>query len=43
MGKIYDSGGQRAQALQQYDAILALNCDEDIKAQAQQFKRRPFK
>jgi tetratricopeptide (TPR) repeat protein len=43
MGKIYDSGGQRAQALQQYDAILALNCDADIKAQAQQFKRRPFK
>jgi tetratricopeptide (TPR) repeat protein len=43
MGKIYDSRGQREQALQQYDAILGLNCDADTKAQAQQFKRRPFK
>ncbi len=43
MGKIYDSGGKRAQALQQYDAILALNCDPDFKTQAQQFKKKPFK
>ena len=43
MGKIYDSGGQRAEALHQYDVILALNCDADIKAQAEQFKRKPFK
>src|SRR5215813_4665798 len=27
LGKIYDSGGQRAEALQRYDAILALDCD----------------
>ena len=43
IGKIYDSGGQRPQALQQYDAILALDCDSNIKAQAEQFKRKPFK
>jgi tetratricopeptide (TPR) repeat protein len=43
MGKIYDSGGQRDEALKQYDAILALDCDDDYKSQAQQFKRKPFK
>jgi tetratricopeptide (TPR) repeat protein len=43
IGKIYDSSGQRDQAVQQYDAILTLKCDADIKSQAQQFKRRPFK
>ena len=43
MGKIYDSRGERAQAVQQYDAIVALNCDPDLKKQAQQFKRKPFK
>jgi len=43
MGKIYDSSGRRSEALQQYDAILALDCDRDIKSQAQQFKRKPFK
>jgi len=43
IGKIYDSSGQRDKALRQYDAIVALNCDADIKSQAQQYKRRPFK
>jgi len=43
MGKIHDSAGRRAQALQQYDAILALNCNSEFKSQAQQFKKRPFK
>jgi len=43
MGKIYDSGGHRAEAIQQYDAILALKCDPDIKSQAQQYKRKPYK
>jgi tetratricopeptide (TPR) repeat protein len=43
IGKIYDSGGHRNQALEQYDAILALNCNADIKSQAKQFKRKAFK
>jgi tetratricopeptide (TPR) repeat protein len=43
MGKMYDTAGKRAEAIQQYDAILALNCDDDLKSQAQQFKRKPFK
>jgi len=43
LGKIYDSGGQRQEALQQYDAILALDCDSNIKSQAEQLKRKPYK
>ena len=43
LGKIYDTGDQRSEALQQYDAILALDCDSNIKAQAEQFKRKPYK
>jgi tetratricopeptide (TPR) repeat protein len=43
MGKIYDSSGRRAEALKQYDAILALNCDRDFKSQAQQYKRKAYK
>ena len=40
MGKIYDSRNERAQALQQYDAVLALNCDADLKEEAQRLKRK---
>jgi hypothetical protein len=43
MGKIYDSGGQRAQALKQYDAILALQCDSELKSQARDYKKKAFK
>ena len=43
MGKIYDSGGQRAQAVKQYDAILALKCDAEFKSQARDYKRKAFK
>lgn len=43
MGKMYDTSGKRDLAVQQYDAILALNCDANLKSEAQQYKRRPFK
>ena len=43
MGKIYDSANDRPQALQQYDSILALDCNPEIKEQAQRYKRTPFK
>jgi len=43
MGRIYDSGNQRDKALQQYDAILALDCDPEMKDQAKRYKRTPFK
>jgi tetratricopeptide (TPR) repeat protein len=43
MGKIFDSGGRRDQALAQYDAVLKLICDSGYKDEAQKLKRRPLK
>jgi tetratricopeptide (TPR) repeat protein len=43
LGKLYDSKNDRPRALQQYDAIQSLNCDADLKDQAQRYKRTPFK
>ena len=42
MGKIYDSKKDRASALKQYDLLLGLDCDPDLKAEAQKYKRRPY-
>jgi tetratricopeptide (TPR) repeat protein len=42
VGKIFDSKKDRAKAVQQYDAVLSLNCNADLKAEAQQYKRRPW-
>jgi tetratricopeptide (TPR) repeat protein len=41
-GKIFDSMKDRTRALQQYDAILMLDCSVEYKTQAQQYKRRAF-
>jgi tetratricopeptide (TPR) repeat protein len=43
VGKMHDTAGRRDEAIQQYDAVLALNCDSDIKSQAQQYKKRAYK
>jgi len=43
IGKMYDTSNERAKAIQQYDAILTLNCDDDLKEQARRYKRSPFK
>jgi tetratricopeptide (TPR) repeat protein len=42
LGKLFDSKKDRTRALQQYDALLSLNCSEDLKLEAQRYKRRPF-
>ncbi len=42
MGKIFDSKKDRSRALQQYDALLALDCDPGLKDEARRYKRRPF-
>lgn len=42
MGKIFDSKKDRAMALQQYNALLSLDCDPNLKTEAQRYKRRPF-
>ena len=43
MGKIFDSGNQRAEALQQYNAVLVLDCADELKREARDYRRRPFK
>jgi len=42
MGKIYDSKKDRTSAIKQYDLLLGLDCDPDLKAEAQKYKRRPY-
>jgi hypothetical protein len=43
LGKIYDSGGQRQKALDQYNAALKLDCNQEIRDEASKYKRSPFK
>ncbi len=42
MGKIFDSRKDRPMALRQYDALLSLDCDPNLKSEARKYKRRPF-
>ncbi len=42
IGKIFDSKKDRTHALQQYDAILMLDCSVELKAEAQRYKRRAW-
>ena len=43
MGKIFDSRNQRVEALEQYNAVLVLDCADDLKREARDYQRRPFK
>jgi tetratricopeptide (TPR) repeat protein len=42
MGMILDSQSKRAAALEHYNAVLPLKCDEVYKDRANEYKRRPF-
>ena len=42
MGKIFDSKKDRTKAVQQYDLLLGLDCDPNLKAEAQRYRRKPF-
>jgi tetratricopeptide (TPR) repeat protein len=42
LGKIFDSRKERMKALEQYDALLKLDCDPELKEEAQRYKRRPY-
>jgi tetratricopeptide (TPR) repeat protein len=42
MGKIFDTKKDRPRAVQQYDAVLGLDCGSDLKDEALKYKRRPF-
>jgi len=42
IGKIYDSGNERGKAVDQYNAILALNCNNSYKEEARAYLRKAF-
>jgi tetratricopeptide (TPR) repeat protein len=42
MGMILDSQKKRAEALEHYNAVMALNCNQEYKDKASDYKRRPF-
>ena len=42
LGKLFDSEKDRTKALEHYEALLALDCSPDLKAEAQRYKRHPF-
>jgi tetratricopeptide (TPR) repeat protein len=42
IGKIFDSKRDRVRAVEQYTAAASLNCSAKLKAEALQYKRRPF-
>lgn len=42
LGRLYDLMKERTNAVAQYDAILSLNCDPRLKAEARRYKREPF-
>jgi tetratricopeptide (TPR) repeat protein len=42
LGEMFDTKKDRPKALQQYDALLALKCSEDLKLEARRYKRYPF-
>jgi len=42
LGKLFDSKKDRSKALEQYDALLTLNCSTYLKIEAQRYKRRPY-
>jgi len=43
LGKIYDSRNERPRAVEQYNAVLKLDCSEETKDAAKQYLRKPFK
>ncbi|MBI4471957.1 MAG: DUF3808 domain-containing protein, partial [Acidobacteria bacterium] len=42
MGKIFDSKKDRKKAIEQYDAVLTLNCDPELRDEARRYKRQPY-
>ena len=42
IGKIFDSSGDRSKAVEQYNAVLGLNCADEFKEEARRYRRTPF-
>src|SRR5262245_11726176 len=43
LGKIYDSRDERPKAVEQYNAVLKLDCSDETKDAARGYLRKPFK
>jgi tetratricopeptide (TPR) repeat protein len=43
LGRIFDSRDDRNKAIEQYKAVLTLDCDAEYKSAAQAYLRTPFK
>jgi len=43
LGRIFDSRNERNKAVEQYNAVLKLNCDDEYKYAAQAYLKKPFK
>jgi len=43
IGKVYDAMGERDRAIEEYDVVLSLDCAENLRDDARDFKRRPFR
>ncbi len=42
LGKIFDSQGRRTEAMEQYNRVLGLSPPEDIRDEANRYRRRPY-
>ncbi len=42
IGKVYDAMRVRDRAIEQYDIVLSLDCSDNLKKEAQDYKRRPY-
>ena len=42
MGKIWDSRNERLRALEEYEAVLGLDCAKEVKRAAKDYQQRPF-
>jgi tetratricopeptide (TPR) repeat protein len=43
LGMIFDSRNERSKAVEQYNAVMKLNCDDGYKDTAQGFLKKPYK
>ncbi len=43
VGKVLDAMGERDRAIEEYDFVLTLDCAENLRDEARDFKRRPYR
>ena len=43
IGKVYDAMRERDRAVEHYDVVISLDCSDNLKKEARDFKRRPYR